>query len=77
MYLVSPGANTADNSYVQRYLSSTFGIWFISETCVCEQLNSQPETPDEEEEGDYMIGHVRGRDRGTQQRGKEMQLVVG
>lgn len=77
MHLVSPGANTTDSSYVQRYLSSTFGISFIYEPCVCGHLNSESETPAEEEEGDCMIGHVRGRDSGTQQRGKEMRLVVG
>lgn len=44
---------------------------------MCGQPNSQPETPAEGEEGDCMIGNVRGRDGGTQQRGKEMRLVVG
>lgn len=52
MHLVSPGANTTDSSYVQRYLSSTFGISFIYEPCVCGHLNSESETPAEEEEGD-------------------------
>lgn len=59
------------------YQLSTLDISFISETCVCGQLNSQPGTPAEEEEGDRMIGNVRGTDDRTQQRGKEMQLVVG
>lgn len=60
------------------YLSSTFRISFISETCVyVDNLNPSLKLLLKRKKGDCVLGNVRATEGGTQMRGKECSCSQG